>query len=224
MKRIFLRSNGPEAWRQFLRSPEKQWKTGFSAKSMAYAWEETEGFPMEVDNVFEGTLFEGVEPLFIIPEYPVPLPGGTQPSVNDVFVLAKTEAELICMMVEGKVSENFGEMIEAWNPESTPGRRERFDHILNLLGLGNDIPLTLRYQLFHRTASAVVEAQNLKVTKAVMLVHSFSQERQHFGDYQDFLKLFSVEAKINQLQFVGNFSGIDLYSGWVVGDKKYLSV
>lgn len=224
MKRIFLRSNGPEAWRQFLRSPEKQWKTGFSAKSMAYAWEATEGFPGEIENIFEGTLFEGIEPLFIIPEYPVPLPGGNQPSVNDVFVFAKTETELVCIMVEGKVSESFGETIEKWGPDLSQGHRERFDYILNLLGLGNDVPLTLRYQLFHRTASAVVEAVNLKVTKAMMLVHSFSQEHEHFGDYKEFLNLFSVEAELGQLYFLGNFLGVDLYSGWVVGDKKYLLV
>ena len=223
MKRIYVPTSGPDDWQQFLASPEKHWKTGFSAKTLAYSWEEADGFPKEIKRVFKGTAFEGAEPIFIIPEYPVPLPGGKTPSYNDIFVLARANEQMACIMVEGKVSESFGELVAGWDPDSTPGRRKRLDYILDLLELDPKADYSsYRYQLFHRTASALIEAQRMNVSKALMLVHSFSQENEHFSDYQKFFKLFSVEAKLNQLYFVRGLSGIDLYCGWVVGDPKYL--
>ncbi|GAB4582074.1 MAG: hypothetical protein Fur0022_48270 [Anaerolineales bacterium] len=51
-------------------------------------------------------------------------------------------------------------------------------------------PLNIRYQLLHRTASAIIEAKQLNARYAMMIVHSFSTEHKWFSDYQDFLDLF----------------------------------
>ena len=45
MSNIYKPTKGPTDWKAFLADPDKQWKTGFSAKSMAYAWEESDGVP-----------------------------------------------------------------------------------------------------------------------------------------------------------------------------------
>ena len=102
-------------------------------------------------------------------------------------------------------------------------KQEEYDYILDLLELDSDADYSsYRYQLFHRTASAVIEAQRMGLSQALMLVHSFSQEHEHFEDYQAFFKLFFVNTKLNQVHLVRNLSGIDLFCGWVVGNPKYL--
>ena len=100
---ILVPSQGPEDWKRLLAKPDLHWKAGYSATSLAYCWEEAQGaFPACVSKVFKGSglpLFELAEPLLVIPEYKVPLPGGTTASQNDIFVLAKGANQLISIMV-----------------------------------------------------------------------------------------------------------------------------
>jgi len=57
-----------------------------------------------------------------------------------------------------------------------------------------------------------------------MLVHSFSPSRAGFEDYQAFVRLFNVqEARLDQLQWLGEMNGIGLYVSWVSGDLQYLA-
>ena len=57
MNRIYISSESPEDWQKLLASPEKHWKTGFSAKALAFCWEEAKGFPKEIQEVFKDTEF-----------------------------------------------------------------------------------------------------------------------------------------------------------------------
>ena len=87
---ILLPSSGPDDWRRFLSEPDKHWRTGFSARSLAYCWEQADGLPSEIANLFSASSdFEGQTPelLLAVPEHKVPLPGGTRESQNDVFAL-----------------------------------------------------------------------------------------------------------------------------------------
>ena len=71
MKKIFIPTSKAEDWKGFLAEPDKQWRTGYSAKALAYCWEEANGFPNSVKKVFSHATsmpFHGVEPLFIFPE------------------------------------------------------------------------------------------------------------------------------------------------------------
>ena len=43
--KFFRPTNNPEEWRQLLAKPDKHWKTGYSAKTLAYCWQETGDFP-----------------------------------------------------------------------------------------------------------------------------------------------------------------------------------
>ena len=40
MSKIYIPSAGPDSWQQFLADPQKRRRTGYSAKSLAYSWEE----------------------------------------------------------------------------------------------------------------------------------------------------------------------------------------
>jgi hypothetical protein len=49
---IYTPSAGTKSWHAFLADPGKQWKTGYSAKALAYCWEEASGFPDEIQAIF----------------------------------------------------------------------------------------------------------------------------------------------------------------------------
>jgi len=50
----------------------------------------------------------------------------------------------------------------------------------------------IRYQLLHRTASAIYEAQRYRTGRALMLVHSFSLTDASFPDFQAFAELMAM--------------------------------
>jgi len=149
---------------------------------MAYAWEENAGMPPRIKQALS-TAFDGnIEPLIVIPEYKVPLPGGRTQSQNDAFVLARIGDQTAVIMIEGKVEEPFGDPISTWFDATSKGKVERLAYLTQMLGLPDGSPPAhLRYQLFHRTASALIEAERFKADVAIMLVHSFSQTHKWFG-------------------------------------------
>jgi hypothetical protein len=226
MTRIYIPSAGPDSWQQFLAEPEKQWKTGYSAKSLAYSWEEADGFPKEIGDALADSDIEalnGMTPLLVVPEHKVPLPGGRTESQNDVFVLGSTPSGLVSICIEGKVNESFGEPVSKWGPDSSPGKRQRFQYLTETLGL-EDVDLSnIYYQLLHRTASAIIEAKRFHASTAVMLVHSFSEEHKWFPKFGEFAKAVGASAELNSIHSCGSRSGVNLFIGWVVGNPEYLT-
>ena len=160
MKRskILLPSDKAEDWKTFLAEPEKQWKKGYSARTLAHCWNDANGIPDEMAKVLsQEPVFENLETLLVIPEHQVPLPGGTRPSQNDCWVLAKTQVgDLVSIAVEGKVSEPFGPTLGEWFKNASDGKRKRLAFLQEQLGLTGSIPDSIRYQLLHHTASAVI--------------------------------------------------------------------
>ena len=127
MSNIFIRTSEAEDWKKFLAEPEKQWKRGYSARAMAYCWTESDGLPKNINKVLSKLSgLQCLETLLVIPEHQVPLPGGTRPSQNDVWVLARTANDLISIAVEGKVSEPFGPTIGEWLLKASPGKKKRY--------------------------------------------------------------------------------------------------
>lgn len=228
MAHFYLPTSGVEDWRKLLADPEKQWRTGYSARALAYAWETAGGFPPEIHNLFVQSgipAFQKMELLLAIPEHKVLLPPYSgHPSQNDLFVLAKNQAgHLIAATVEGKVSESFDRTLAEWNAEKSPGKEKRLAFIKGTLALTQELPPTIRYQLLHRTTSAILEAKRFSARSAIMIVHSFSQKDLWFSHYQEFLKLFGVsEASVGELYCLADIDGIKVYSGWARGEEKYL--
>lgn len=221
LNKIYVPASSAEDWKQFLVEPVKHWRQGYSARTLAYSWQEAGGFPTEVASVL-ASQFPATKLLLALPEHKVPLPGGSRSSQNDIWVLARSEGKLISIAVEGKVSEPFGPTVQEWQTESSPGKSERLAYLLSLLGLSS-VPDTTRYQLLHRTASAIFEAQRFNAAHAVMLVHSFSQSSEWFQDYAAFVSLMGGIAKENGIVSVGARSGVPLHLAWVRGNAQYLS-
>ncbi|CAB1080719.1 hypothetical protein D1AOALGA4SA_8396 [Olavius algarvensis Delta 1 endosymbiont] len=218
---IYIPATKPEDWRHLLAEPDKQWRDGYSAKSLAVAWHRDAGFPQEVGRAFDKSgyaIFKNPELLLAIPEHKVPLPGGGNPSQNDLFVLAKGNGQIISMTVEGKVSEPFGPLVSEWFQNPSEGKRKRLAYLCKILGLNANHVSSIRYQLLHRTASAVIEADRFNATNALMLVHSFSPTNKWYDDFEKFSGLYEVQVKLNEIIFAGRVNGTELYLGWVKGD------
>src|SRR4030042_2380412 len=188
MSRILVPPSGPGDWRSLLAEPDKHWARGYSARTLAHCWEEAEGFPVEIRRVLsQHPTLALAEPLLIFPEWKVVLPGGSRPSQNDIWVLAKSQNGLVSIAVEGKVEEPFDKTLGEWKAGASMGKEVRLTYLLEILGLREPIPDSVRYQLLHRTASAIIEAECFGAQYAVMLIHSFSHNNQWFNDFAAFV-------------------------------------
>ncbi len=218
MKHIYVPADSPEDWRRLLAEPEKQWRAGYSARLLAECWQAAEGFPAEVQALLSGAAepaLRKLELLLAIPEYQVALPGGGRPSQNDLFALGRAaDGQLAVLMVEGKAAEPFGETLATWLEHASPGKLARLEFLCHTLGLSNPPPGALRYQLLHRTASAILEAQRFNAAYALMIVHSFSPQQAWLADYQAFLALFGVTAGAGTLAGLPAPGRVQAYAGW----------
>lgn len=214
----------PEDWKWLLREPEKQWKQGFSAWALAHCWEEVQGFPVEVHELVT-SVFREIQIAKAIVEHKVSMPpaGSRGPSQNDLFVYASDNAEKICIAIEGKCSEDFSQTVDQWHT-GKPVLEKRLSGILEIIGLPRDIPTSIRYQLLHRMASPVIEAQkNYPAEHAVMVIHSFSQSDEHFDDFDAFLNLYGIhDARVGELYYLTTVNGVKLYAGWARGNKRFI--
>lgn len=225
MHRILAFTSGPQDWKNLLADPDKQWKRGYSACTLAHCWEASDGFPPEVARPFAESnehLLAELTPILAVPEFKVCLPGGNRASQNDIFVLARSEAGPVVVMVEGKVNESFGPTIEAWRKDASAGKKARIAFLERTLGLESCPPALVRYQLLHRAASAIIVGEQYRAAAAVLVIHSFSPKKAGWRDYQSFMKLFGVDAQMGAVQRLGATSRIPIFGVWVAGDPKFL--
>ena len=199
MKRIYLPSAGASSWRALLAEPDLHWKRGASAMELAVSWElaaATErGLPPEVADVLDlHEATRGARLIFGAPEHRVPLPGGRRASQTDLWAVATTPGGLVSIAVEGKAGEPFGPTISAWLQDDSAGKRVRLDALCEVLGVAVAADSALRYQLLHRSASAVMEAERIGARTAVMLVQNFRPETSSWADFESFVAHFGGTA------------------------------
>jgi hypothetical protein len=224
--RIFVPTQSYKDWQRLLAKPELHWKVGYSAMTLARAWEAAppQEFPPEVAAIL-GTAgpehLRDLSLLVALPEFQVPLPGGDRPSQTDLLVLARNAKGLVAVAVEGKVDEAFGPTIGQKRAEDSRGVDERLRFLFGYLGIGNQSADSVRYQLLHRTASALLTAEQFHASAAVMLVHSFSESNKWFEDFAAFCALFNAKPEAGKLVTLGKLQAIPLYVGWCRGDQKF---
>jgi hypothetical protein len=225
-KRILIPTDGPESWKLLLAEPDKHWQPGFSAMSTALSWEKANGIPKEIVSLFRNAEDPGLrdaELTIAIPEYKVSLAGGSRPSQNDVFALLSCTDGLVAMMVEGKAKEDFDETLLNWEKRTSPqGVKARLADIAKHIGLTPQIPDHIRYQLLHRTASAVIEANRFHAPYALMVVQSFvtDDSENHYNDFCEFLNLYGKEAIKNQLIELTKVRTCRLFAAWAYSGQK----
>lgn len=219
MRKIYVPSIGPQSWRALLADPIKHWRTGYSARALAHCWEAADGLPREIAALFGSD----TELLIAMPEHRVSLRDAGRESQTDVFALIKSNNRTIAAAVEGKVDESFGPIIRDWYVDPSPGKQKRLAFLCDLLGLKCPPPDDVHYQLFHRAASAVIEAERFKTDDAAMIVHSFSPENRWFDAYAAFVSLFGLAAEPGQLVSKRLPDGRTFYFGWAEGNPQFLS-
>lgn len=215
--KIYIPSNGAIDWKRLLADPEKQWRDGFSAKSAAERWEGSKGLPLEIEQQFVKAGLGPAELLLALPEWKTPLPGGDRESQADVFALVRTQRGVYACGVEAKVAEPFGPTVAEWLARASVGKLERIKHLCGTLGLRNPPPGLLRYQLLHRTASAIIEAERFGCVGAAMIVHSFSLTKAWLTDFQMFASALGVDVDANAPATMQSPNGAPLMLAWACG-------
>ena len=117
----------------------------------AHSWQAACDFPDSIKRMFKSSdVFGDITALLILPEHRVPLPGGSRPSQNDVWVLARCGDGLVSVTVEGKARETFGPQLGKWREGASPGKQVRLAFLLHTLGFSVPPDDEIRYQLLHR--------------------------------------------------------------------------
>jgi hypothetical protein len=225
-KRILIPTEGPQSWQHLLAEPVKHWQPGYSAMSTAFSWEDADGIPKELATLFahaEEPAIRDASLAIAIPEYKVGLAGGTRPSQNDVFAILTSSGGLVAVMVEGKAREDFDDLLGDWKKRTSPqGVKARLADIAKHIGLSTQIPDEIRYQLLHRTASAIIEAKRFHAPFAAMIVQSFvsNDTENHYGDFCAFLRLYGKNATKGRLIELTTSEGCRLFAAWVQSRPK----
>lgn len=222
MNKIFIPSRSAADWKSLLAQPDRHWKPGFSAMSLAQCWEDAGGaLPSEVSALLatgRHPALEEPELLLAIPEYPVDLPGGERPTQTDVFALVRGRVGLAALAVEGKVNEEFGPTVEAKQRE---GAAHRLAYLHDLLRILPSCSARLRYQLLHRTAAAILLARRFFAPVAVLVVHSSSADHRWYSDFEAFAAALGVQTTRGSLAAVGVRGEVQLFIGWASGQQRF---
>ena len=228
MKRVFVPTKSGSDWQRLLGKPELHWKMGRSAMSAAACWEDANPkLPAEILQFLGESKdpdLADLELLIAVPEWEVDLPGGKLPSQTDVLALARNAKNLVVLGVEAKVDEPFGPTIAEKKADPSAGQIERLAYLEKELGANQPLSGNIRYQLLHRSVSALLTARAFHAPIAVMLVHSFSPASAWREDFAAFCSALSCKQVSDDLFEVPNTSGARLLLGWCKGNNHYLSV
>jgi hypothetical protein len=224
MNRLYVPTLGPTDWRRLLADPGRQWEPRKSALEMAVCWESARrtprGLPLEVAHAFDATpLLQGAELILGLPEHQVAFEGGGHSSQNDLWALLRRGEELLSMAVEAKAGEKLDELVKDWLPKDGERSRkpERLVALQKRLGVtGRDVS-EIRYQLLHRTASALKEAERFRASIAIVLVHSFNRaaDEESWTDCCRFAELLGIKLCEGRFTLATVEAGRPLYLGWV---------
>ena len=179
----------------FLAKRELHWKVGYSAYELVTAWCTSKNdFPPPVRSVLKtAPAYERAELVDGFFECEVDLGSPGRNSQTDLMVIAGLDDALGIIAVEGKVEEPFAEIVADWN--TSPGKRYRLKGLCSTLGLDIACVGHLRYQLLHRTASAIYEAKRYRCHHALMLVHSSSGSHRWFEDFNAFSLVMGIPVQ-----------------------------
>jgi hypothetical protein len=216
IRRLHVPLLKPEDVIPHLAKPDLHWKSGYSAQELAIAWSQSSNdFPPSVRAVLstvpEYSDAELVDGFF---EREIELGSPGRNSQADILVLAGLGQEIAVIAVEGKVNETFREFVKNWN--NTPGKQVRLERLAQTLGLDIADVGGIRYQLLHRTASAIYEAKRYRCRHAMMLVHSFSPTHRWFEDFAAFSSLMNQPVSVPGAVSIAKMcEGISLRLAWV---------
>ncbi len=212
---------------------EGKWVPTRSAYELAHCWHQFGGLPAPVARALDTSgheVLRGISVDLCLVEKPVFLDTRIAPSMTDLMAYGRNaKDDAVVLAVEGKADEPFASRVWAWvrgdekNPTmSTDPRRTRLRRLKFLSKhLSKEIPpnSTLRYQLLHRTVSAVLEAQLQGAVAAVVLIHAFGPEAaDNLSDFSEFLRELGgsgvTKGKVSDPYQLGEQRDLPTYFLW----------
>ncbi len=182
-----------------------EWVPTRSAYELAHCWHQFGGIPSPITNALNASGHEALRGICVdlcLVEKPVFLDTKVAPSMTDLMAYGRNaKGESIVIAVEGKADEPFASPVWAWvrGDEKTPSmatpprptRQRRLKFLSAHLGKLVPPDSPLRYQLLHRTVSAILEAQLHGAVAALVLVHAFGPDApDNLADFSAFLSEF----------------------------------
>ena len=125
--------------------------------------------------------------------------------------------------MEAKVLEDFGPLLATKRAECSPGQGDRLTYLHSLLRVER-FDDTIRYQLVHRTASALLTASEFHASVAVMLVHAFDTPAAQRGEFEAFRKALDADEIAPLVYRAKQFQGPALFLVWCDGDPSFRDV
>jgi hypothetical protein len=186
--RLHVPVREPEDVVRHLGKQEEHWKEGRSAHALATTWFAANAFPPRVAAVLRGHPdFAPAELIDAFFERQVDLGSEGRPSQADLLAVAGLMNGIAIVAVEGKAGETFGKLVQQWL-DGSQAKEKRLDGLCAILGLSREAAMPLRYQLLHRTASALLEARRYRTKTATLPLHSFSDDKTGFEDFAAFVQ------------------------------------
>lgn len=225
--RFSVPATKPESVIDHLARGKRHWKPGYSACELASAWIGANDIPATVRVVLESCPdYAGCRLVDGFFERSVDLRTRGRPSQTDLMLVVAGSRGLSIIGVEGKVNESFGPIVSEWLDASKDrdesGKPARLNALCRTLGLDGRKVGGLRYQLLHRTVSAIYEAEHYLASHTLMLVHSFSADLTGFGDFQHFASVLDLAIdRPNAISPARTLGTMSLRLGWVA-DKPRL--
>lgn len=136
---------------------------------------------------------------------------------------SRNEVGLCVMAVEAKVNEDFGPLVGERRKEASQGQSDRLEYLRQLLGIPS-LPDSIRYQLLHRTAAALLTARLFHAGTAVMLVQAWGDKATVRGDFDRFCELLSARKIGAGVYSIPTAAAPTLFLAWCQGDPKFLQV
>jgi hypothetical protein len=227
MKRILIPTNSCSDWQHLLAKPLLHWKKGASAMTTAACWEAAAGeLPREISVLLDSSALEALQNLKMlaaIPEWETELEGGVTTSKTDVLALCRNESGLCVVAVEAKVNEDFGPLVEQKRKNASDGQKDRLEYLRELLGI-ETLSDSIRYQLLHRTASALLTARLFHARTAVMLVQSFGSKVNLRADFDNFSECLNAQRVGDNIYSIASKESPKLFLAWCQGDPQFLEV
>jgi hypothetical protein len=220
MPQLFFGPDGtalhkPEDVIRFLGKGEEHWKKERSAYQAAYSWFLAEDLPPSVRNILkDDPVLSGAVLQKAVFEKRTRLDAHGRDSQTDILAHLGTDKGKAILGIEAKVDESFGPLVHEWNDYGT-GKLRRLVGLLECLEF-KSIPIGgLRYQLFHRTAAALIEARKEGARDAAMIVQSFDTKQTGLDDFVAFAEAFgtpiSEAGRLSQPKRLGD---VTIRLGW----------
>lgn len=168
-------------------------------------------------------LLADLELLLARPEWEVPLEGGTTVSNTDVLAICRNPDGLCIVAVEAKVHEDFGPLVGEKRKASSAGQSQRLTYLEQLLHVGR-FEDDIRYQLVHRTASALLTGRQFHAESAVMLVQAWDAPPERRKDFEMFCAAVGATKCAPLVYRVMAVNHPKLFLAWCDGDPAFLQV